>query len=185
MEVKGIALIPIYEYVKVKHPERLKEWINSLPESSKAIYSAKILPTQWYPVKEGITIPLIKFCDMFFKGSLRGSWETGRFSADYGLRGVYKIFLKLSNVHIFARRAEILWSSYYSNLRAKLTENNPGRIVFEIYEFPDIHEILEHSIGGFLERAGELYNLNNLSVNIDKSLAKGDDLLRYVIAWDK
>lgn len=122
---------------------------------------------------------------MFFNGNVRGAWESGRFSADYGLKGVYKIFLKLSNVHIFAKRAEILWASYYNPVNPKLTENKPGRIVFEIYDFPDIHEIIEHSIGGFLERAEELYNLNNLSVNIEKSLAKGDGLIRYVIKWNK
>ncbi len=183
MEAKGVGVLSVIDFVKTKFPDRFEEWKNSLPEQSKIILNSKILPNQWYPVRESITIPMRKFCDIFYGGSLKGAWEYGRYSAEKELTGIYKIFIKLSNINMFIKKASGLFSLYYRPARMELKENSPGKLILDIVGFEDMEDVNEYDIGGWIERAGEFYNLKNLKVSIEKAISKGDEVTRYNIEW--
>lgn len=185
MEAKGVGVLSVIDFVKTRFPDRFEEWKRVLPESSRIIIDSNILANQWYPVYESITLPLKNICKMFYSGSLKGAWEYGRYSAEKELTGIYKIFIKLSNVNMFIKKASGVFSLYYRPGRMELRENGPGRVVLDIVGFEGMEEVNEYDIGGWIERSGEFYNLKNLRVTIEKAISKGDGLTRYNIEWTR
>lgn len=183
MEVKGAGVLSVIGFVETKFPERFEEWRKGLPESSRILIEGKILANQWYPVEEAITVPMKKICEMFYGGSLKGAWEYGRYSSEKELTGIYKIFIKLSNVNMLIKKASGVFSLYYKPGRMELRENKPGRAILDIVGFEGMEEVNEYDIGGWIERSGEFYNLKNLSVSIEKAISKGDEFTRYKIEW--
>ncbi|HSR14072.1 MAG TPA: hypothetical protein VLS90_21675, partial [Thermodesulfobacteriota bacterium] len=114
MEVKGTALASLPPFIMKKFGQgALDQWLGSLPESSRKVYSERILASNWFPLKECLVDPTMKMCQLFFRGDARGAWEAGRFSADQGLTGVYKFFVKLGSPESLIRRATSVFTSYY------------------------------------------------------------------------
>jgi hypothetical protein len=96
MEVKGAALVSTKDFIYKKFgDDGFKKWLTELPENIAKIYFDSILLSKWYPLKESLTEPTQVMCDMFYNSDVKGAWETGRHSADYSLKGIYRIFVKI------------------------------------------------------------------------------------------
>ena len=52
-----------------------------------------------------------------------------------------------------------------------------------IIEFPDIHEIIEYRIGGWIEYALEMHGASEIKVEITKSLTLKDPFTEYQISF--
>jgi hypothetical protein len=60
MEIKGSAVKSIREYVEKLHTHQFDEWIESLPEESRKIFTSPIDATNWYPIDSAAIIPTQK-----------------------------------------------------------------------------------------------------------------------------
>lgn len=103
VEVKGTAIISIPLFIKERFSVGgLNQWIDALTPEARKVYPASVLVSSWYPLKELLIEPLRKMCGLFYAGDLKGARESGRFSADYSLKGIYKIFVKLGSPGVHA-----------------------------------------------------------------------------------
>jgi len=183
MEVKGSSVIPTVVFVKQRFGNRFTEWLNELREESRRILEKEIILSQWYPLKEAYLEPTISICRVFYDGSIRGAWEVGRFSADFGLKNVYKFFLRFSSPNFLVRRASIILPTYFKPSKIEIVENLEGKAKMHITYFPEIHEIIEHRIGGWMERAIELCGVKEGKVTITRSLARGESVTEFTAEW--
>lgn len=183
MEVKGIAVKSIPEFVKRKFPNEFEEWLASLSNKSKKIMEGDILVSSWLPLYEAMVEPTEKICELFYGGDKKGAWEAGRFSSDIGLRGVYKIFVRVGTPHFIIGRASIIFSAYYRPSKLEVVEKKPKSALLHIVEFPEPNELVEQRIGGWMERAVEISGVEVISVRITKSLAKGDPYTEFAGEW--
>jgi hypothetical protein len=94
MDVKGVAVKSIQLFVEKKYSDRYNEWLNSLSEKSKLIFNGRIIDGAWYDMYDAVVEPTDKICKLFYNGSERGAWESGRYSAEVGLKGIYSFLLK-------------------------------------------------------------------------------------------
>jgi hypothetical protein len=185
MEVKGTAVKSIKEFVEDRFNPKYNEWVDSMPESSQKIMKDAIFANNWYPMKDAAVEPTMAIAKLFYNNNIqRAALEAGRFSAEQGLKGVYKIFVRIASPNYIMERAGRVFTSYYSPSDISVLNKHDNGLTIHITKFPDPEEIIEYRIAGWCERALEFTNCKNVKANITKSLAKGDDLTEMVITWN-
>lgn len=184
MEVKGSAVVAIPIFIKDKFGEEgYQRWLAELSPPAREVYGSAVMVSSWYSVKEIFIEPSKKMCELFYQGDAKGAWEAGRFSAEHGLKGLYRIFVKLGSPEFIVSRASHILPMYYRPCEMKLVEHAKGRAVIHIPLFPEPHHLLEVRIAGWMERAIELSGGKEIGVKITKSLAKGDPYSEFLVSW--
>jgi hypothetical protein len=184
MEVKGTAISAIPEFIVAKFgKEGLNQWLNSLTESARKVYGGSILAARWYPVTETMVEPTRKMCELFFRGDIKGAREGGRFSAEKGLKGVYRIFVKLGSPEFLIRKASVIFTNYYQPCEMKVVAQEDRKAVVHITKFPEPSALIENRIVGWMEKALEISGCKRVEVRITQSLAKGASHTEIVATW--
>ncbi|MCK5028367.1 MAG: hypothetical protein KAR57_01945 [Bacteroidales bacterium] len=185
MEVKGTAVKSIKDYVEKKYSSQVNDWIQLLPESSAKIMNGGIFANNWYPMKDGAVEPTLAIAKMFYNNDKeKAALEAGRFSAEQGLKGVYKIFVRIASPNYLMQRARRVFTSYYSPSEISVANSHDKGLTLHITKFPNPEEVIEYRIAGWCEKALEFTNCKNVKANITQSLAKGDELTEIVITWN-
>ena len=185
VEVKGTAIINIPLFIKERFGEGgLNQWIDALTPEARKVYQASVFVSSWYPLKELLIEPLRKMCALFYAGDLiKGARESGRFSADNSLKGIYKIFVMLGSPEFMVRRAGTILPIYYRPSEMKVVECRKGQGILQITKFPDMDRVLEIRIAGWMERAIEISGGKQPNIKITKSLTAGDPLSEFLGTW--
>jgi hypothetical protein len=184
MEVKGAAIVTIPLFIKERFSEGgLNQWISALTPEARKVYPASVLVSSWYPLKEFLVEPLRRMCDLLYAGDLKGARESGRFSADYSLKGIYKIFVKLGSPEFMLRRAGTILPIYYTPSEIKVVECHKGYGIMQITRFEGMDPVLETRIVGWMERAIEISGGKQANIKIARSLTAGDSLSEFVATW--
>ena len=184
MEVKGTAVLAIKEYVKNNFPTEFKNWVDSLNPASKDIFAGSIDSTKWYGVKEGALEPTLKMSNLFFNGdALKGAWESGRYSAQKALTGIYKIFVKASSPSYIIQRASRVFSTYYQPCEMKVLNSTSNGCLVEISNMDNCYDVIDNRIAGWIEKALEISGAKEIKVKL--TLKPGDDTVReIIISWE-
>ena len=182
MEVKGTAVGSIPEFVRKNFGSRFDEWFGSLSSASSEIMKGS-LASSWYPLQEAVVEPTQKICDLFYSGKEKGAWDAGRFSADHGLKGVYKVFVKMGSPEFLISRASKVFASYYRPCEIKVADHTSKRSVVHIVQFPQPNKLIESRIAGWMERALEISGCMQPRLKIHRSLAKGDSVTEFIAEW--
>lgn len=185
MEVKGTALVPVPVFIKSTFGEpRFNEWLNTLSPKAREVYSAPILSSSWFSLKEIFSEPTKQICDMFYHGQLLGASECGKFSADFALKGIYRIFVQLGSPEFFLDRAAIMLPTYYKPSKMQLIEKSKNSGTVRIVEFPEIDPYVEARIMGWINRALEISGCKNLLVRTTASHTKGQPYTEITATWN-
>jgi len=184
MEVKGTAVKSIPEFVKAKHPEQYTQWLNSLPENSKKIFTGVVVVNNWYPLREGLSIPVASVGQMFYGSPSKGAWVMGRYSAEKALTGIYKVYVQLGSPRHIIERANRVFAAYFQPSEIVTVESKKNSFCYRITKFDQIDEVVEHNIAGWMERALEISGCKNLQITIPKSLSKGFPYTEFNLKWD-
>ncbi|MGE0090761.1 MAG: hypothetical protein AB7S50_14910 [Bacteroidales bacterium] len=185
MEVKGTAVKSIKEFVETRFKDDYTKWLKSMPEESQVIMKSGIFANNWYPMKAAAVEPTMALAKMFYNNDFKqAALESGRYSADMGLKGVYKIFVMIAKPQYIMQRAGRVFTSYYSPSDIVVADNHDKGLTLHITKFPEPESVIEYRIAGWCERALEYTNCKNVKARITKSLAKGDNLTEIVITWN-
>ncbi|MBN1850367.1 MAG: hypothetical protein JW932_17485 [Deltaproteobacteria bacterium] len=185
MKIKGSAIETLPLFVKDNFREEgYQQWFDALSPEGQKIYQNKIMTSAWYPLKQALLEPTQKFCDLFYSGNLKGAWENGRVSAERGLKGVYKMFIKIGSAQFLIKKASTILPTYYDPSHIDIIQLGDKDAILHITQFEDADLIIDNRIGGWVERALEISGCKNVKVNIPKSLAKGDPVTELDLSWD-
>ena len=121
---------------------------------------------------------------LFYDDQEGVAWELGRFSADFALRGIYKIFVRLGSPNFIVRRASRVFATYYTNAVLRVVDSGSHHAVVHILEFPEPHRLVDRRMGGFMERAVEISGARNVKGTIESSLTEGDPLTEFRFVWE-
>ncbi len=186
MEVKGEAILSIPIFVLKKGGIKLyNKWLDSLSPEARKVFSSPIYKDDWFSLKEIMVEPTKKACELFLVNSKRGAWECGRYIAEYGLKGIYRVLIKLASPKVLLKKAGPIIASYYKPSSLEVVESDNFSAVIRIKEFPEMDEIIECRIGCLMERATEICGCFNVKVKITKSLTQNDPYTEYVVTWRK
>ena len=157
MKVKGAAVAAMPEFIKEKFGNKEYErWLYGLPDRAKGIYSGEIPLNEWFPLKEILTEPTQRLCYLFYDSDPQGALECGRYSAEKGLKGIYRTFIKLGSPEFIARCASIILPMYYEPSKIEVQSVEKGKVIFRIVQFPEISKVVEYRIIGWTQRAIEI-----------------------------
>ena len=122
--------------------------------------------------------------ELFYNGNKKIYWEIGKFSAEHGLKSIYKIFVKVGSPKFILKLAGTILPTYYkpSSMKGELLDKNKFKAT--ITEFEEYNEVVEMRIGGWIEKALEISGCKNIKVNINKSLLKNEGCTDYIIEWE-
>ncbi len=184
MKVKGTAVKTIPEFIKSEKPDKYKEWLNKLPENSKNIFMEGALTSEWYPIEDAIIAPTRIMSELCYNHPTKGAFECGRFSADIALKGIYKLYVKMSSPgHIIDRAGRVL-QAYYDPSELNVISKGKNHVTLHIVKFPNPNDLIEQRLAGWMERALEISGCKDIKINIPKSLAKGHTYSEFAITWN-
>jgi ribosomal protein S17E len=183
MKVKGTVVKSIQQFVKDKWSNQFNDWINNLPLASKNIMNNAIYATDWYPIDEAVIQPTYHLKMFFDDNSLKAAIESGKYSAEATLTGVYKIFVKFANPGYIIKRASKIMGTHYEDAILDVGETTNKSVVLFIKKFDKIDKMIEYRIAGWIEKGLELSGCNDIIVRVIKSLTKGDDVTEYKMTW--
>ncbi len=186
MEVKGTAVIPIqYFVIQQNGEEGYSRFLQELSWSAQQVFSTKISPDDWFPLREMYLEPMKLMCDMFHGGNIEGAWNCGRYSADMAANRFMKMFVRVASIQTLLRKASIILPKYYRPCLITVDEMKINRAVISITKFREINKYAEARMGGWIERAVEISGCQDVNVKKIKSLAEGDDTTTYEIRWTR
>jgi hypothetical protein len=184
MEVKGTAINSIPEFIVKKFgKEGFNQWLSAINETARQVYEKPILAGNWYPLKEIMIEPTKKMCELFYHGDVKGAREGGRYSAELGLKGVYRIFVKFGSPEFLIRRASAIFTSYYQPSEMKVVAQEDKKAVVHITQFFEPSSLVENRIAGWMEKALEISGCKNVKILITQSLAKGAPYTEIIATW--
>lgn len=184
MEVKGISVKSIPEFVFKHFPLQYNEWLISLPDESRRILNGYVFANNWYPLNSSVILPIKSIATFFYDDDLKtAAWTMGRYSAKIALNGVYKLFVEIGSPKYIIDKGSKVFEAYFRPSELNVFQAEKHSIVVQITHFPDMDMALEYNIGGWMEMALEISGCKNLKVDIVKSVAKQDELTEYLITW--
>ena len=174
MEIKGAAVKSITDFVKEKHASEFASWMKELPLESQQILS-DIRSNNWYPIEEAAIAPTKLTGKIFFNNDIsKAAWELGRYSAEVALKGIYKVYVKLSSAtHIISRGSRII-EAFYMPSKLEVVDKRSNSIKIVFLEFDSKSEVIENRVGGWCEKALEISGCKDVKIKITSSLTKGD-----------
>jgi hypothetical protein len=184
MEAKGSVIETIPLFVRSKFGEiEYNKWMDSLSKNARELFRGTIVTYKWYPFKEMLEEPTIRVCDMFFDGKVEGAEEQGRFSAEYGLKGFYKVFMKLGSPHYLVKKGSDILKTYYQPCDIEIVDLGDKTSTMRITKFEEPSKVVEHRIAGWMNKALEISGVTTSTVKISRSLADGAPFTDFVAAW--
>lgn len=184
MEVKGTAIAALPVFIQEKFgQERYQAWLFSLPEKSRLIYEKSILISKWYLLSDAYGIPTKKMCEMFYEGRISGAWDAGCYDADYGLKGVYSIFVKWGTPSFIIKQSSKIFSAYFNPSKLIVVDSKEQSAAVRIEEFSEMNEYIEQRIGGYMQRALELNGCREVKVEIIKLSKNNNTAIEYRVIW--
>jgi len=172
-------------YIPKTHTKNEYEnWLNCLSPEVRVIFKVGPSASNWYPLKSFLIEPTRKYCDLFHGGYPKGAMELGRFSAEHSLNGMYTLFVKLSSVEFIVNRAAKIMPMYYKPSALEVAEFSDGFCRVHITEFPEINDLIEYRIAGWIEKALELHGCKDIQIDIPKSMTNGDPFTEIRLIWN-
>jgi len=170
VEVKGTGLISTRTYIKERFSDRYEEWLKALPQEARVYYEDIIPTTNWFPIKEAYFYPLKTTADMFFEGDMKAAGlDIGRFSADYGLKGVYKVFLMMATPQALMRASKRIISLYYKGVDVDILEVKKKSLVLAATQVCKDNPNMDYRTIGWCVRALELAKCKGVQYDIISS----------------
>lgn len=186
MEVKGVAVSTIPGFVISEFGnEGYRKWYNELSPDAKDVFETKIMSNSWFPLKEIMTEPTQLICDLFYGGDLKGAFKLGSYSANFGLTGVYKLFVKFGSPEFIITRAPVILPTYYRPSAMEFKVLNEGKVLFSITEFAEMSRVIEHRIAGWMQRGLEICGTKNTNVQVVKSKLDNNPSTEILALWGK
>jgi hypothetical protein len=184
MEIKGTAVKAISDFVKTNYNEKFNDWLDALPVGSRQIYSNTIDSTNWYPLQEGGIIPTRKIGELFFNGNFnQAALESGKFSAQKALKGIYNAFVKASSPSHIIKSTPKIFSTYYRPGRLNIKNIKDSEATLLISNMIEKNDVIDHRIAGWLYKALEISGAKSVRIEFTKSMAKGDAITQLDIQW--
>ena len=184
MEIKGTAVKTIPDFVRSKFPDRYEEWLSSLPEDSKKIIGNIIFANNWYPLEAAATIPTKQIGIILYANNpVQAAMESGRYSAEVGLTGIYRFFVKASSPSFIISMGGKILSTYYRPSEMKVASSTNNNIIMHITKFPEINVIIENRVAGWVQKALEISGCKNVNILISQSLTRGNPVTEYKISY--
>ena len=184
MKVKGTAIIPLNTFVKVKFgDEKHKKWLDAIDDKGKKVFNQIILPTDWYDAEDALFAPIRKLAELYYNRDIKQcAWQTGEFSAEYGLKGIYKIFIKIGSAAFLIKKASTILPTYYKPSKMEVLDLQEYSTKIKMFDLSIKDAIIEYRVAGWMKKALEISGCQNIKIEMTKSIVTSDSS-EFLVTW--
>jgi len=185
MQVKGTGIKTTKEFVKSNFPDLFQSWINALPEKSKALYKQTVEFSEWFPIREAYLDPVDKMIEICYNNKVKeGAEALGQFSAEYALKGIYKVFILVASPQFLMKRSTKIMTTFYEPCKIEVDETSKQSVNLRITKFDNLNTAIEYRIGAWCQKALEMANCKEVEYKIEKSLLRNDKETLISFKWN-
>ncbi len=189
-QVKGTELRCLKEYVlEEQGVAAYDRWVSRLSPGAQELFahdSAVIIQgSGWYEAQEVYLDALEIACELFHDGDVeKGGQEYGRFSADYGFTGAYRLLLRHGPAKAMLAQVGRVMGMYFKPGRAEVVEGSESATRIRFHECPPCR-VFDYGNAGFIARTVELTGGTVTGLQINAMIADGDPYSEIEVHWVK
>lgn len=183
-KVKGTVLCANVAYIQQNFGrEAYEKILSGLTDAERAAIGTVILQSAWY--EYSLVLKVMEAAKEFHHGTGSRSlaWEMGRFSAEHGLKTVYKIFFKVADPHFIITRASKIFSNYFDSGSMEVVSLEPRGAHIRIRGFNQPCQTFCDRAMGWMERTLELAGAKSVAITHPKCVVQGGAWCDYVGRW--
>ncbi len=183
-QVKGTAVLSSLRYVRQRFGEpALAGVLSALPAEDGARLRDLVLASSWYPI--GCLMRFMQEAEkQLASQDPKLLQNMGRASCEEGLKGVYKIFLKVGSPGFTIDRAARVLSNYYDTGELVVVDKGERRVAAELRGLEEAGQPLCERIYGWMQRMLEMTGVRNLRSAHSSCVHRGDPVCRFEGSWD-
>ena len=184
-KVKGTAVGASVAYLKSKLGDAgFAGLVASLPEDAREVFSRPILHGGWYDFSALLALMRAAVGKVDLPPGRTLAWEMGRFSAEYSLNSVYRMFFKVADVGFICKRAASLYPSLYDSGEMRLVSSEAKGAIIQVAGFAQPCQGFCDRARGWMERTLELTGAKGIRMNHPSCAARGAAYCEYRGAWE-
>jgi len=183
MYVKGHLLTMMLSFIRENYGEQgMNNWKQSISPQAAEIYSSDINKNERYLLKIALIAPIEKASTMFYKDSMRGAIEFGRYAARNEKKKKFLALPIRSSPAAKIGKVCATLQSYFDTFKVVVANVNDAGATIQVKNFPEINGVAEIIIAGWLQQslteesgqiaAIEIYVPSDSRVDVD-----------YIVKW--
>lgn len=185
MKVKGTAVKTLSAYIKTKYPDNYYDWLELLSDEARTIVSNPILATHWYDLETAILEPTQHAAKLFFDNDfIKASYQLGKYSSAVALKGIYKIFIKVSSPNFIISRAVNMMDTYYKPGKIEVEKFPEKKVKLIFSEFTKGSEMVFYRIAGWAVNTFEAINCKNVKSDVKINEKDRELTASITIYWE-
>ncbi|HVO10858.1 MAG TPA: hypothetical protein VMX54_08960 [Vicinamibacteria bacterium] len=183
-QVKGTAVLSSLRYLRARFGEQaLAGVLSAMPAEDGALLRGLVLASSWYPM--GCLLRLMQEAErQLASQEPRLLQNMGRASCDEGLKGIYKIFLRVGSPGFTIDRAARVLANYYDTGELVVVERGERHVAVELRGLEGSGRQFCERIYGWMQRTLELTGVRNLRSSHSRCVHRGDPVCRFEGSWD-
>lgn len=182
--VKGTALRASISFLESRaDPDSYRDILGNLPSDARQIVDAPILQSSWYPFDVLVALAQAAKGHVPVPEGSTVSWEMGRHSSEQGLKGVYRVFLRILDPGYITRKSTQIFTAYYDSGKMELVSLENKRAEIRVDGFDQPSNVFCERLQGFMERTLELTGARDIRMAHPKCRAHGDSTCLYTGEW--
>lgn len=182
-KIKGTGYKSDTQFVKSKYGEDVFQAIlASLSPEDRKVISGPILAHEWYPA-DAIDRFRRAVVQHFGDTQMKVMVDMGRFSADFGLSGIYRVFISLASPMTIIKKSNILWPKYFNTGSVVVTKQGDTTVNIKIMGWEDGSETICALLRGYYGRAIEISGGKDPEVVELSCVARGAPYCEWRVGW--
>lgn len=160
----------------------LERLVKSFSDEFKNEVQKSIIPSQWYPFKFQVET-YEKIDKLFGSGNFEFCKDIGRYTAEYEISTIHKLFLKVGSPDTIFKFGGLLWGRYYN--KGKLEIKIPEKYHAEAY-IKDWHPISKAfctDLFGWMEKTLQLAGANSIFMKHSECFLDGYPHCKFEGVW--
>ncbi len=151
LQVKGVAVKSLPEFVKLNLPDIEIKWLSQLPPEVVNVFQKGILVSKWYDADVFLRQPIILAAKLANCEPNEMAWKMGIYSSASALRGIYKFFLRFGGPVSLIRKVPFFLETYYkpSNVKVLYVDDMKKEAKLEFINFVDKDDVIIHRVRGW------------------------------------
>jgi hypothetical protein len=176
--IKGALNFVDYRFGK----DGIEKLRDSLSDDLKKEISKGIIPSDWYPFKFQVEI-YEKIDKVFGSGSFEFCKEIGKYTAEYEVSTIHKLFFKIGSPDTILKFGSLLWGRYYNKGKLEIISEEKYSATAYVKDWHPISRAFCIDLFGWMEKTLQLAGASSVYIKHSECLLDGFPHCKYEGFW--
>lgn len=179
-EIKGSTVVAAVESYRTYLPEECRRVLDSLDPKTRTLVT-EVQANEWIPVDAFVRY-LQAQVDVVGGDARELILQRSMIVLDRQLRGIYRIFAKLSSPHTLIARLAGVNALFFRGVEVERATAQRGEVVLRYRGFEETHRLMEPIIIGFFRAVLEINGAKDLQAKFTRPIGS-TEYAELVLSW--